>query len=317
MRYAIQPLDLTPAELDGLSERLISSHYENNYGGAVRRLNAIAAELAELDPAAAPNFVLNGLKREELIAANSKILHEIYFAGLGGTGTPGGALADALDRDFGSVGRWQAEFAAMGKALAGGSGWVLLVWSPRDERLINQWAADHTHMLADGRVVLALDMYEHAYHLDFGAKAAAYVDAVLRNIDWVWAEQRFRHVTEGAAPPRLHYGNESLAPEVLRQRLGGADAPLLLDVRRRRAFETSPDMIAGAAWREPERVAEWGGDLPKNRAIVCYCVYGHNVSEDTAAALRAAGHNAIAVAGGIAAWRAMGGPTVPRTGETR
>ena len=66
-------------------------------------------------------------------------------------------------RDFGSVERWRAEFMAMGKALGGGSGWVLLAWSPRDDRLVNQWAADHTTTLAGGRPILALDMYEHSY----------------------------------------------------------------------------------------------------------------------------------------------------------
>jgi Fe-Mn family superoxide dismutase len=319
MIHKIVPLDLTPAELDGLSERLIVSHYENNYGGAVRRLNAIAAELARLDPATAPNFVLNGLKREELIAANSMLLHEIYFAGLGGPqeemrGGPAGDLAAALERDFGSIARWRAEFGAMGKALAGGSGWVLLMWSPRDGRLVNQWAADHAHTLADGRVVLALDMYEHAYHMDFGAWAAAYVDAVLRNINWAWAEQRFRHVAAAAPPPRPLYGNGALAPEELRERLAQGAEPLLLDVRRRRVFDAAADVIAGAEWREPERVDEWIGALPRGREIVAYCVYGHNVSEDTVAALRAAGFTAHALAGGIAAWHAIGGPTTPRKG---
>ena len=66
-----------------------------------------------------------------------------------------------------------AQVFAMGKALGGGSGWVLLMWSYRDGRLINQWAADHTHTLAEARPILALDMYEHAYHIDFGARAAS------------------------------------------------------------------------------------------------------------------------------------------------
>jgi superoxide dismutase, Fe-Mn family len=86
-------------------------------------------------------------------------------------------LRDALARDFGSVDRWRAEFAAMGKAQGGGSGWVLLTWSPRDRKLVNQWAMDHTTTLAGGRPILALDMYEHSYHIDYGAKAATYVDA--------------------------------------------------------------------------------------------------------------------------------------------
>src|SRR5205085_1923289 len=77
---------------------------------------------------------------------------------------------------------WRAEFTAMGKALGGGSGWVLLVWSERCARLVNQWAADHTHALAGATPILALDMYEHSYHIDYGAKAAAYVDAFMENI---------------------------------------------------------------------------------------------------------------------------------------
>jgi superoxide dismutase, Fe-Mn family len=163
---------------------VLTSHYENNYVGAVRRLNQIAAQVAELDYAKAPNFVVNGLKREELIATNSMILHEVYFESLGGGNLPNGAFADAIKRDFGSIERWRAEFSAMGKAEGGGSGWVLLAYSPRDKRLVNQWAADHTHTLAGGRPILALDMYEHAYHMDYGAAAARYVDVFMEAIRW-------------------------------------------------------------------------------------------------------------------------------------
>src|SRR3984893_14885643 len=92
---------------------------------------------------------------------------------------PPAELALALERDFGSVMAWRAEFTAMAKALAGGSGWVILAWSERLGRLVNQWAADHAHGLQGATPILALDMYEHAYHLDFGAKAAAYVDQLM------------------------------------------------------------------------------------------------------------------------------------------
>ena len=178
----MKPLSCDPAKLAGLSEKLIVSHYENNYGGAVKRLNAIAEQLAALDFAAAPVFVINGLKREELIAANSMILHELYFDSLGGGGEPTGELQSLMARDFGSVGAWRTQFAAMGKALGGGSGWVLLMYSPRDRKLTNQWAADHAHALAGAVPILALDMYEHSYHMDYGARAAAYVDAFMQNI---------------------------------------------------------------------------------------------------------------------------------------
>ena len=184
MSYAVKPLPCDPTKLHGLSEKLILSHWQNNYGGAVRRLNAITAQLADLDFSKAPIFVINGLKREELIASNSMILHELYFAGLGGDGMSGGAIDEALKRDFGSVDRWRAEFIGMGKALRGGSGWVLLTYVHRDQRLVNQWAADHTHALAGGMPILALDMYEHSYQLDYGASAEQYVDAFMENIDW-------------------------------------------------------------------------------------------------------------------------------------
>jgi Fe-Mn family superoxide dismutase len=110
--------------------------------------------------------VINGLKREELIASNSMILHEIFFASLSDESEPERELRDALARDFGSVDRWRAEFSAMGKAQGGGSGWVLLTWSPRNRKLVNQWAMDHTTTLAGGCPILALDMYEHSYHFD-------------------------------------------------------------------------------------------------------------------------------------------------------
>src|SRR3954447_5659160 len=110
MPLGVTPLPFRPSRLKGLSERLLASHYENNYGGALRRLNAIEHRLADLDWAKAPVFEVNGLKREELIAAGSVILHEVYFDGLGGEGgDPGGMLAAALERDFGSVGRWRTE----------------------------------------------------------------------------------------------------------------------------------------------------------------------------------------------------------------
>jgi Fe-Mn family superoxide dismutase len=181
--YEIKPLSLDPKSIKGISEKVLVSHYENNYVGAVKRLNAIGSQLAELDFAKAPNFVVNGLKREQLIATNSMILHEVYFDSLGGGHAPRGPLFDAIVRDFGSFERWRVEFSATGKAM-GGSGWVILAYSPRDKRLVNQWAADHTTTIAGGRPVLVLDMYEHAYAMDYGAKAATYVDAFMEAIRW-------------------------------------------------------------------------------------------------------------------------------------
>jgi Fe-Mn family superoxide dismutase len=192
MAYEMKPLPFDPQKISGLSERILISHYENNYGGAVRRLNSIADQLAGLDYDRAPGFLINSLKREELVATNSMILHECYFASLGEPNRPGPALADAISRDFGSVDRWRAEFVAMGKAQGGGSGWVVLTYTPRDGRLVNAWAADHTMTLAGGEPILALDMYEHAYQMDFGAKAADYVSAVMNVLNWSNADRLYQ-----------------------------------------------------------------------------------------------------------------------------
>jgi len=191
--FAPQPIakPFDPAAVPGLSANLLNSHFDNNYTSAVTRLRAIETQIAGLDPATAPNFTLNGLKREELIAWNSMILHELYFNSLGAPNRPGAALASQIEKDFGSDARWRAQFSAMGKALGGGSGWVILNWSHRDKRLVNQWAADHTMTLAGGTPVLVLDMYEHAYAIDFGSRAAAYVDAFMAAIKWTAADAAF------------------------------------------------------------------------------------------------------------------------------
>src|SRR5258705_7123542 len=179
MPYQMKPLGCDPARIKGMSERLIISHYENNYGEAVKRLNSVEDQLAELDYASAPNFLINGLKREQLIAMNSMILHELFFDGLGEQSDPGPALQDALARDFGSYERWRAEFVAMGKALGGGAGWVLLSWSPRDRKLVNQWASDHCHTLAGGTPILPPALYEQSYPLSPCAKAPGLHHAVI------------------------------------------------------------------------------------------------------------------------------------------
>lgn len=196
MTYVMKPLSCDPSRIRGMSERMIISHYENNYGGAVRRLNLIEEKLAGLDFVNTPGFQINGLKREQLIAANSMILHEVFFDGLGDESDPGAALKEALARDFGSYDRWRAEFIAMGKALGGGSGWVLLTWSPRDRKLVNQWASDHCHTLAGGTPILALDMYEHSYHIDYGAKAGSYVDVFMAAVNWSVVQRAYEGMQE-------------------------------------------------------------------------------------------------------------------------
>jgi len=324
----IRPLLLKPQWMNGLSERLLVSHYENNYGGALRRLNAIKARLAALDWARTPVFEINGLKREELIAASSVILHEIYFDSLGGRGDsppsgteePPAELARALERDFGSVKAWRAEFTSMAKALAGGSGWAILSWSERLGRLINDWAADHAHNLPGATPILALDMYEHAYHLDFGAKAAAYVDQAMANLNWERIGARYRlAIGEGAEDKFfLPYGAPTkeearISAEELRVALEGANArrPVLLDLCLPKDLPRRVDMLAGASMHAPSALERWIDELPRDRPIAVYCICGFQVSGTAVTELRRRGYDARALVGGITAWHAIGGATVP------
>ena len=312
MKYQITPIYCRPWLLNGLSLKLIESHYENNYGGALRRLNAITERLETLDFAQTPGFVINGLKREELVALNSTLLHELYFASLGGDGKPTAAMADVLARDFGTVDRWRSEFIAMAKGLAGGSGWVLLVYVPRDGRLINQLATDHTPAVAGGIPILALDMYEHAYHIDFGANATAYIDAFMRNVDWKAVESRYDD-SSAVLPPRPLVQEEfgdlpGVGVEDVKAMLDAGTPVQFIDARPRHFISRTGDIIDGATWRDPDRVQEWAGELSKSEPVVVFCVYGFHVGCKTAIALREAGYDAKYMKGGHSGWRAIGGP---------
>jgi len=302
MDARILDLPLDPSALDGLSEQLVRSYHENNYVGAVKRLNAIRGQLRDTAFAAIPGYQLNGLKREELVATNSMLLHELYFAGLGGAARPmAPAMALALSANFGSVERWRDEFVAMGKALGGGSGWVLLTFQPREGTLVNQWAADHTHALAGGIPVLVLDMYEHAYHLDFGAAAGRYVDAFMDNIDWAEIYRRYQLAVEQASEPIAATADD----------LAGA---VLVDVRRAGVFDAADTLIEGARWRDPNDVARWATELSSGADVVVYCVYGHEVGRATAMRLRAAGVEARFLRGGFEGWKAAGRALQPKLG---
>lgn len=289
MRYQLTPIYCRPWLLNGLSMPLIESHYENNYGGAVRRLNAITEKLESLDFGNTPPYVVNSLKREELIALNSTLLHELYFASLGGDGKPTETLAQALTRDFRSVDRWRNEFVSMANGLSGGSGWVLLVYVPRERRLINQYAADHGQTIAGGIPILALDMYEHAYHIDFGANAKAYIDAFMRNIDWKAVQGRYEDATK-IEPPRPLVQEEfgdlpGVAVEEVKAMMEAGKPVQIIDARPMHYVSRTQDIMEGAQWRDPERVQEWMGGLSKSDPVVVFCVYGFHVGCKTAIAL--------------------------------
>ena len=268
MQYQLAPLHCRPWTLLGITPHLIESHYEGNYGSAMKRLNALTAELTALDPATTPPETIARLKRDEAAALNSTLLHELYFASLGGDGrTVPDTLATALARDFSSVDRWRREFIALAEGLAGASGWVLLTWLPRDQRLINQIAMEHSQSVSGGIPILAIDMYEHAYHLDFGTNASSYVATFMRNIDWASVLGRYEDAIK-VAPPRKLVQKEfadvpAVTPEEVRAMIEGGEGVQIIDARPRHFTTRAADIMEGAVWRDPERIGEWIGELSK------------------------------------------------------
>jgi Fe-Mn family superoxide dismutase len=190
-RAELAPLAFDPTKLNGLSERMLRSHWENNYGGSVKALAAVKQRLAQaLTDKDLPPYVYNDLKREHLLRTGSVVFHELYFGNLGGSGQAGAAERQAVAASFGSFDAWESEFRRIGAGLGGGSGWVVLGFNSHLRQLENYWLADHAHGPAATQPILVMDMYEHSYQMDYGAAAAKYIDAFFRNIQWDAVAQR-------------------------------------------------------------------------------------------------------------------------------
>ena len=199
----------------------------------------------------------------------------------------------------------------MGNALGGGSGWVLLTYVPRDGRLINQYASDHSQAVASGVPILALDMYEHAYHMDFGANAARLRRYVLRNIDWKAWKSRYEDARRSR---RRGPGAAGVRRPARRQRGGGegmleAGKPVqVIDARPRHSVTRTQDIIDGAPGATRSGSRNGIGELSKSEPVVVFCVYGFHIGCQTAIALREAGFDAKYMKGGHSAWKAIGAP---------
>lgn len=188
-KHAPVALPFKASSLTGISEKMITSHHDKNYAGAVKNLNGVEADLAALKPNA-PGYLVAGLRERELLFANSITLHENYFGNLGGGGKRSGALDTRLGTDYGAA-TWEAAFRASALSLGGGSGWVVLALNLHDGALRISNAINHTQALAMGAPLLVIDMYEHAYAIDYGADHASYVEAFFKNVAWEVVEQRY------------------------------------------------------------------------------------------------------------------------------
>jgi Fe-Mn family superoxide dismutase len=189
--HELVSLPFDPKKLSGISERMIVSHHDNNYAAAVRNLNKVREQLGGL-ASDAPGFVVAGLKERELTFRNSAVLHEHYFGNLGGDGHRAGAIDKAI------AASWETEFCATAASLAGGSGWVVLALDLPSRQLGTYGSGNHTQGPAAALPLLVLDMYEHAFHIDYGAAEEDYVDAFFANVNWATVEQRFERGLQAA-----------------------------------------------------------------------------------------------------------------------
>ena len=168
---------------------MLTSHHDYNYAAAVKNLNKVELELAKITKDTA-GFQVAALRDRELTYTNSMILHEHYFGNLGGDGKPGGAIATRLATQFGSAARWEELLRATAMSLGGGSGWVVLDLNYATGDLRIYGTSGHSQSVAFGQPLLALDMFEHAYAMDFGAAHAKYIDAFFQNVAWAEVDKR-------------------------------------------------------------------------------------------------------------------------------
>jgi len=154
-------------------------------------------------------------------------------------------------------------------------------------------------------------MYEHAYHIDFGANAKAYVDAFLRNVDWAGVQARHEDAMHVAAPRPFvqpeFADTPAVGPEEVKGMLDSGRAVQFIDARPRHSVSRSGEIADGATWHDPDRIPEWTAALSRSEPVVVYCAYGFHVGCRTAVALRDAGFDASYMKGGHSAWKAIGG----------
>jgi Fe-Mn family superoxide dismutase len=183
---AITPRELKPAllELDGISRAAVEAHYKL-YQGYVNKRNEILEKLDGTDLSAANQVYseVRALKVELTFAIGGIKNHELYFEHLGGDGgSPSGAAAQLFERDFGSVDTWRSDLKATGMA-ARGWAWTAYDWD--EGRLFNYIGdAQNTFPVWNATPLVALDVYEHAYFLDYQTDRASYIDAFFDNLDW-------------------------------------------------------------------------------------------------------------------------------------
>lgn len=179
-------------QLNGISEKQLSEHHDVLYAGYVKKIQEIRQKLeaADRESANATSSDFRALKIEESFALNGVRLHELYFDNLGGDGKAKGEILKLIEADFGSLESWQKEFAACGMSARG---WVILTYDWEERKLRNYVCDLHNQGgIWGASPLLVLDMYEHAYFIDFATAKKKYIEAFMSNVDWDEVNDRIK-----------------------------------------------------------------------------------------------------------------------------
>ena len=182
--------------LNGISDKTIDIHWGKLYQGYVKKWQEIQDKLkiVDLSQANATFSELRELKVEQTFTANAVLLHEAYFDILGGQGQPAGEIIEAIKKDYGSLEEWMLHFKALGSV---SRGWVILAYDFNDGKLRNYIADSHnSYGIWGAAPIVVLDMYEHAYFIDFGSDKKSYIEAYFKNLNWEKIEQKFNKITK-------------------------------------------------------------------------------------------------------------------------
>lgn len=198
MAYTAKPLPFNLRRIGNISEKALEIHHDKLYQGYVNKKNEIEEKLKTVDRATGNNVTYSdfrALKLEETFAANGVYLHEDYFSVLGGEGqsaADSGELGEAITAEFGSVEAWVTDFKACGMSARG---WAVLAYDTNDGRLHNYIGDMHNQGGVWGAIpVIVLDVYEHAYFIDYGSDRKTYLEDFMNNLDWKMANEVYMKV---------------------------------------------------------------------------------------------------------------------------
>lgn len=187
MRKKFEPEQLKiKADREGLTLKMLAEHFKL-YEGYVKKTNEIQEKIDASDTSEANGVysAIGELKRQETFAVNGMKLHEVYFGHLSGDGKPHGVLVDMISKDFGSLDEWKLDMVATALSARG---WAVLAFDYRDNRLHNYGSDAHNVGAVWGAIpIIVLDVYEHAYFIDYGINRKSYLDAFFKNLDWGYA----------------------------------------------------------------------------------------------------------------------------------